>query len=82
LAKAGVFAKEVTGIVDATDLETTERYEGCGQATRQRQVTDKHGHVQTIELTVYGWKLLILIDARTKIPLAVKCSVRESSIRM
>jgi hypothetical protein len=72
LAKAGVFAKKVTGIVDATDLETTERYEGCGQATRQRQVTDKRGHVQTIEVTVYGWKLLILIDARTKIPLAVK----------
>src|SRR5215472_3470145 len=43
LAKAGLFGKKVTGIVDATDLETTERYEGCGQATRKRKVTDKHG---------------------------------------
>src|SRR5215211_7843570 len=28
LAKAGVFGKKVTGIVDATDLETTAPYEG------------------------------------------------------
>jgi Transposase DDE domain len=70
LAPAGVFGKRVTGMVDATDLETTDRDEGCGQATRQRKVTDTQGHVQTIEVTVYGWKLLILIDTQTKIPLA------------
>jgi Transposase DDE domain len=72
LAKAGVFGQMVTGIVDATDLETTDRYEGCGRATRTRKVTDKHGTVQEIEVTVFGWKVIILIDARTTIPLAVK----------
>jgi Transposase DDE domain len=72
VAQAGLFGKQVTGIVDATDLETTARYAGCGQATRKRKVTDKHGHVREIEVTVYGWKLIVLIDARTKIPLAVK----------
>jgi hypothetical protein len=30
LAKAGVLAKQVTGIADGTDLETTARYRGCG----------------------------------------------------
>ena len=70
LAKAGVLAAKVTGIVDATDLETTAHYEGCGQVTRQRKITDKRGHVQEIEVTVYGWKLIVLIEARTKIPLA------------
>jgi Transposase DDE domain len=72
LAKAGVFGKKVTGIVDATDLETTAHYEGCGQATRKRKVTDKHGTVHEIEVMVYGWKVIILIDALTKIPLALK----------
>jgi hypothetical protein len=70
LVKARVFGTTVTGIVDATDLETTIRYEGCGQATRKRKVTDKHGKVHEIEVTVYGWKLIVLIDAHTKIPLA------------
>jgi DDE family transposase len=72
LAKAGIFGAKVTGIIDATDLETTARYEGCGQATRQRKVTDKRGNVHEIEVTVYGWKPIVLIDAATKIPLAVK----------
>jgi hypothetical protein len=70
LAKAGMFAAKVTGIVDATDLETTAQYEGCGQVTRKRKITDKRGKVHEIEVTVYGWKLIVLIEARTKLPLA------------
>jgi hypothetical protein len=72
LAKAGVLAAKVTGIVDGTDLETTAQYEGCGQVTRKRKITDKRGQVHEIEVTVYGWKLIVLIEARTKIPLAAK----------
>jgi hypothetical protein len=72
LAKAGVFGAKVTGIADGTDLETTERYTGCGQVTRQVRVEDKRGRVHEIEVTVWGWKVLLLIDVVTKIPLAVK----------
>jgi hypothetical protein len=70
LAQAGMLAAKVTGIVDATDLETTARYEGCGQVTRTRKITDKRGKVHEIEVTVDGWKLMVLIEARTKLPLA------------
>jgi hypothetical protein len=72
LAQVGVLAAKVTGIVDATDLETTAQYEGCGQVTRTRKITDKRGKMHEIEVTVYGWKLIVLIEARTKIPLAAK----------
>jgi hypothetical protein len=72
LAQAKVFAQQVTGIVDGTDLETTARYEGCGQATCKRKITDKRGKVHEIEVTVYGWKRLMMIEVRTTIPLAAK----------
>jgi hypothetical protein len=72
LAQAGVFDKQVTGIADGTDLETTARYRGCGQVTRQGRIADKQGRLHAIEVTVYGWKVLLWIDAVTKIPLAVK----------
>jgi hypothetical protein len=72
LAKAGVFGAKVTGIADGTDLETTKHYTGCGQVTRKRRIEDKQGRVHEIDVTVYGWKVLLLIDAGTKIPLAVK----------
>ena len=48
LAKTGVFTAKITGIVDATDLETTAQYEGCGHVTRQRKITDTHGTVREI----------------------------------
>ena len=35
-------------------------------------MTDKRGQVHEIEVTIYGWKLIVLIDGRTKIPLAGK----------
>ena len=72
LAQGGVFGAKVTGIADGTDLETTDRYRGCGQVTRKVRIEDKRGRVHEIEVTVYGWKVLLLIDAATKIPLAVK----------
>jgi hypothetical protein len=72
LATGGVFAKQVTGVADGTDLETTARYQGCGQVTRKVRIEDTQGRVHEIEVTVYGWKVLLLIDAATKIPLAVK----------
>jgi hypothetical protein len=52
LAKMGLFAPKMTGIIAATDLETTAQYEGCGQVTRRRKVTDKRGKVHEIEVTV------------------------------
>jgi hypothetical protein len=72
LAQAGVFGAKVAGIVDGTDLETTARYTGCGQLTRTVCIEDKQGRRHAIEVTVCGWKVLLLIDAATKIPLAVK----------
>jgi hypothetical protein len=52
LAKGGVLAPQVTGIVEATDLETTAQDEGCGQVTRTRKVTDTRGTGPEIEVTV------------------------------
>src|SRR5262249_58841013 len=35
-------------------------------------ITDKRGKVHEIEVTVYGWKLIVLMDAATRLPLAGK----------
>jgi hypothetical protein len=72
LAKAGVFSKQVTGMADGTALETTERYTGWGQVTRKVRLEDTWGKGPEIEVTVDGWKVLLLIDAVTQMPLAVK----------
>jgi DDE family transposase len=72
LAKAGVFGAKVSGIADGTDLETTAHDTGRGQVTRMVRSEDPRGRMHAIEVTVYGWNVFLLIDAATKIPLAVK----------
>jgi hypothetical protein len=69
LAKTGGLAAKVTGIVDASDLETTAQDAGWGQVPRQRKITATRGTGHEIEGTVCGWKLIVLIAARTKRPL-------------
>jgi len=71
LAKTGGFGAKVTGIADGTDLDTTERDTGCGQVTRQVRLEDQRGRVHAIDVTVSGGNVLLVIDAATKIPLAV-----------
>jgi hypothetical protein len=71
LAKAGVFSTQVTSMADGTALETTERDTGCGQVTRQVRFEETWGNVHEIEVTVYGGNGRLVIDAVTKMPLAV-----------
>jgi hypothetical protein len=51
LAQAGVFEAKVTGMVDATDLETTRCSAGGGQVTRRGKGEDKRGQAHAIEVT-------------------------------
>lgn len=71
MAKAGVFGAKVTGLVEGTALQTTAHSRGCGWTTRQVRLEETHGQRHGIESTVYGWKVLRLIEAVTKMPLAV-----------
>ena len=72
LAKAGVFGQGHGHCRWHRSGDDGPAIEGCGQVTRKRSIKDKRGQEHEIEVTVYGWKVLFLIDAATKIPLAVK----------
>jgi hypothetical protein len=52
LATAGVFGQQVTRMADGSELETTERYRGCGQVTRKVDSADKEGRRHAIVVTV------------------------------
>jgi hypothetical protein len=70
LAKAGLVAATVTGLVDATDLETTAPSEGGGQVTRKRKRTAKRAQGHELEVTVDGWKWMGLLEVGTTSPWA------------
>ena len=86
LAKGGFFcSKRLKVILDATDLETTEKYEGVGEKTVEKRIKDKYGRVRKIEVTVYGWKLIMLQEIGSRMAVAakvVKINEHESEFTM
>lgn len=67
LARFGIFPKEITAILDGSDLQTTEKYKGCGRASRIKTIDGKE-----VKVTVFGFKIMAVMDLYMKIPLAVK----------
>src|SRR5437764_2326219 len=59
--------------LDGSKLETPKTYEGCGRLKQTRSVKVKGQKERaTEEYYVYGWKVLVLIDVHTRLPLAMK----------
>jgi hypothetical protein len=81
LTAARVFPKYIHAAGDATDYETTNRYEGCGRVSRERKPTvrgrRKNGEIKKVKVTVYGWKVWAIYEIQTGIPLAIKIDTIE-----
>jgi len=72
LAAFGLFMAEAMVAVDGTAVVTTARYEGCGCQRKKRTRRTRAGiQVQEVEL-LFGWRLIVLVDLVTLIPLALK----------
>jgi hypothetical protein len=61
-----------TYILDATDLPTTKRYKGCGvKKVVQRKWSQEGKEVEVVKY-VYGYKLLVLLEAKQKMVVAAR----------
>jgi len=69
----GLLDGERIGALDGSKLETPKSYAGCGKLKQTRSVKVKGQQERaTEEYYVYGWKVLVLIDVHTRLPLAMK----------
>jgi hypothetical protein len=71
-AQARGLQAKVTGRAEGPDLETPAREAGGGQVTRPSRSAEQRGRGPALAVTVYGGKVLLVIAAATKMPLAVK----------
>ena len=73
LARRGFFTGKLLVALDGSKLPTPESYEGCGKLKQTRSVKIKgQKEAATEEYYVYGWKVLVLIEVRTRLLLAMK----------
>jgi Transposase DDE domain len=70
---AGLLDGERLAALDGSKLPTPETYAGRGKLKQTRSVKVKGQKERaTEEYYVYGWKVLVLIDVHTRLPLAMK----------
>lgn len=73
LARQGFFQGQLLVALDGSKQPTPKSYEGCGRLKQTRSVKIKgQKEAATEEYFVYGWKVLVLIEVHTRLPLAVK----------
>ena len=73
LVRWGLLDGERIAALDGSKLPTPKSYEGCGKVKQTRLVKVKGQKERvTEEYYVYGWKVLVLIDVQTRLPLAMK----------
>jgi hypothetical protein len=79
LAKLGLFAAKLLVALDGSKVPTPASYEGCGKLKQTRKVKVKgQQEPVTEEYYLYGWKVLVLIEVQTRLPLAMKLvSIQE-----
>src|SRR6266568_4603663 len=68
----GLLDGERMAALDGSKLPTPPTYEGCGKLKQTRKVKVKGQKERAIEeYYVYGWKVLVLMDVHTRLPLAM-----------
>ncbi len=73
LADHGFFTGPLLLALDGSKVPTPKSYEGCGKLKQTRSVKIKgQKEAATKEYYVYGWKVLVLIEVHTRLPLALK----------
>lgn len=79
IVAGGYVRGALTVALDGSKLPTTARYAGRGCLAVEREVKEKGTRrlVKIVEY-IFGWKVLVLIDVQTRLPLAVKVVTIEA----
>jgi len=74
LAAHSFFPKRVKALLDASDIESTEACQGCGKVTKQKapELRRRKKRIQKVLETVFGFKIWVVWDPNSRIPLAMR----------
>ena len=79
VAAKGLLEKRVEGVLDTTNIEVCPTFEGAGVVRRKVKAQSKSRKPKKVEMYIRGFKVWILMDSRTAIPLAVAMSTIETA---
>jgi len=74
LAERQFFPKRVHGLLDASEIQSTQACQGCGKVSKEKapELRRRKGRIRKVMETVFGFKVWVVWDANSKLPLAIR----------
>jgi len=81
LAAKSFFPKGINALLDSSEIQSTELCEGCGKVSKEKAPLLRHrkGRIRKVVETVFGFKLWVVWDPMSRLPLAIRFDRIESS---
>jgi hypothetical protein len=81
LAKNSFFPRKLHALLDASDLESSEKCTGRGKVTKEKapELRRRKGKTKKIRVTVFGFKIWVVWDQLSCLPIAMRFSTIETN---
>ena len=81
LAAKSFFPKRIDALLDSSEIQSTELCEGCGKVSKEKapQLRHRKGRIRKVMETVFGFKLWVIWDPVSRLPLAIRFATIEHS---
>jgi len=79
LAKHSFFPKHIHALMDASEIQSTERCVGCGKVTKEKapELRRRGKRIRKVLETVFGFKIWVVWDSLSKLPIAMRFTTIE-----
>lgn len=79
LAANNFFPKAVNALLDASEIESTEKCHGCGKVTKEKppELRLRKKRIRKVLETVFGFKIWVVWDPNSRLPLAMRFTTIE-----
>ncbi|MCF6187902.1 MAG: transposase [Desulfobulbaceae bacterium] len=79
LAAHKFFPKKVHAILDASEIQSTEKCIGCGKVSKEKapELRLRKGRIRKVIETVFGFKIWVVWDPNSKLPIALRFTTIE-----
>jgi len=79
LAKNSFFPKFVHALLDASEIQSTEKCEGCGKVTKEKapELRRRTKRIRKVLESVFGFKIWVVWEPVSKLPIAIRFTTIE-----
>jgi len=79
LAEHKLFPKTIHALLDASQIESTEKCKGCGKVTKDKppELRLRKKRIRRVLETVFGFKIWVVWDPNSRLPLSMRFTTIE-----